>query len=47
MLGFLVAAASIPAGVLGMWILVEALWIAAAAGLLGRRPALSEAAYQS
>lgn len=42
-LGFVVAAASIPAGLLGMWILVEALWIAIAAGLLGRRPALSGA----
>jgi hypothetical protein len=42
-LGFLVAAASIPASLLGMWVLVEALWIAIAAGLLARRPALSEA----
>ena len=42
-LGFVVAAASIPASLLGMWVLVEALWIAIAAGLLGRRPALSEA----
>jgi hypothetical protein len=42
-LGFVVAAASIPAGLLGMWVLVEALWIAIAAGLLARRPALSEA----
>jgi hypothetical protein len=36
-LGFVVAAASIPAGLLGMWILVEALWIAIAAGLIARR----------
>jgi hypothetical protein len=42
-LGFVVAAASLPAGLLGMWILVEAVWIAVAAGLLARRPALSEA----
>ena len=42
-LGFVVAAASIPASLLGMWVLVEALWIAIAAGLLGRPPALSEA----
>lgn len=42
-LGFVVAAASIPASLLGMWVLVEALWIAIAAGVLGRRPALSEA----
>jgi hypothetical protein len=45
-LGFVVAAASIPASLLGMWVLVEALWIAIAAGLLGRRPALA-AAYAS
>jgi hypothetical protein len=42
-LGLVVAAASIPASLLGMWVLVEALWIAIAAGLLVRRPALSEA----
>ena len=42
-LGFVVAAASIPASLLGMWVLVEAVWIAIAAGVLGRRPALSEA----
>ena len=42
-LGFVVAAASIPGSLLGMWVLVEALWIAIAAGLLGRRPTLSEA----
>jgi hypothetical protein len=40
--GFVIAASSVPAGLLGMWILVEAVWIAIAAGLLGRRPALSE-----
>jgi hypothetical protein len=42
-LGFVVAAASIPASLLGMWVLIEALWIAIAAGLLARRPKLSEA----
>jgi hypothetical protein len=43
MLGFVVAAVSIPAGLIGMWILVEAVWIALAAGMLGRQPALSQA----
>jgi hypothetical protein len=42
-LGFVVAVASIPAAVLGMWILAEALWIAAAAALIAR-PAASQAA---
>jgi hypothetical protein len=42
-LGFVVAAASLPAAMVGMWVLVEAVWIAIAAGLLGRAPILSEA----
>ena len=40
-LGLVVAAASVPGLLAGMWILVEAAWIAVAAGLLARRPALS------
>ena len=40
-LGLVVAAASVPGILAGMWILVEAAWIAVAAGLLARRPALS------
>jgi hypothetical protein len=36
-LGLVVAVASVPAGLLGMWIMVEAVWIAIAAGLLARR----------
>jgi hypothetical protein len=36
-LGFVVAVASVPAGLLGMWIMVESVWIAIAAGLLARR----------
>jgi hypothetical protein len=36
-LGLIVAVASVPAGLLGMWIMVEAVWIAIAAGLLARR----------
>ena len=42
-LGFVVAAASIPAGLLGMWIIVESLWLALAAGLLARRVAPAQA----
>lgn len=37
--GLVIAAASVPAALLGMWILVEAVWIAIAAGLLARRAA--------
>ena len=36
-LGLVVAVASVPAGLLGMWIMVESVWIAIAAGLLARR----------
>jgi hypothetical protein len=36
-LGLVVAVASIPASLLGMWIMVESVWIAIAAGLLARR----------
>lgn len=38
--GLLVAVASIPAGLLGMWILVETVWIAIAAALLARHHAV-------
>jgi hypothetical protein len=38
--GVAIAVASIPAGLLGMWILVETVWIAIAAGLLARRRAV-------
>lgn len=36
-LGLVVAVASVPAGLLGMWIMVESVWLAIAAGLLARR----------
>jgi hypothetical protein len=38
--GLVVAVASVPASLLGMWIMVEAVWIAIAAGLLARRAAV-------
>lgn len=41
-LGYVVAALSIPAAVAGMWVLVESLWIAIAAGLLARRSAAGQ-----
>lgn len=37
-LGYVVAGISIPAAALGMWVLVESVWIAIAAGLLARSP---------
>jgi hypothetical protein len=40
LVGFAVAVGSVPAGLLGMWILVEGVWIAIAAGLIARRPGL-------
>jgi hypothetical protein len=36
-LGLIVAAASVPAALLGMWIVIESAWMAIAAGLLARR----------
>ena len=35
--GYVIAVASVPAMLLGMWILVESVWIAIAAGVLARR----------
>ena len=40
--GLVVAVASIPAGLLGMWIMVESVWIAIAAGVLARRAGSKE-----
>jgi hypothetical protein len=39
-LGLVVAVASVPASLLGMWIMVESVWIAIAAGVLARRAAV-------
>lgn len=42
-LGLVVAVASVPAGLLGMWVMVESVWIAIAAGLVARRPVAGQA----
>jgi hypothetical protein len=41
-LGYVVAALSIPAAAVGMWVLVESAWIAIAAGLLARRASTAQ-----